>query len=135
MRDLYLRLGIAKQATPEALSRATQRCPNQSLRADAQAALGSPERRAEYDDIHRLLSDIGQLRAGLGLTHAPHWHGDAANDFSPMAAPAAARQQLLTRKLDVALRHFQTRRRRRAWASGAIASGLVAAYLVGRLLG
>ncbi|WIX33715.1 hypothetical protein QO259_03395 [Salinicola sp. JS01] len=133
MRDLYLRLGVSPTASAEEIERAIRGCANQSLKADAQAALGSPERRAEYDEMHQLLGDIGRLRAGLGLTHAPHWHGDAANDFSPPGA-SSTRQALLTRKLDVALQQYQHRRPRRLWLAVAVSVGLVVAHLLGRLL-
>ncbi|KFF47957.1 hypothetical protein GY26_17465 [Gammaproteobacteria bacterium MFB021] len=133
MRDLYLRLGVSPTASAEEIERAIRDCANQSLKADAQAALGSPERRAEYDEMHQLLGDIGRLRAGLGLTHAPHWHGDAANDFSPPGAPTT-RQAQLTRKLDVALQQYQRRRPRRLWLAVAVSVGLMVAHLLGRLL-
>lgn len=134
MRDLYRRLGIAKHATPKTIFRAAERCDNHSLKADAMCALGDPARRRDYDDLHALLSDLGRLRAGLGMTHAPHWQGDAANDFSPAPERIVARQELLTNKLEIALRRHQTRWRRGAWITLTITISLSAAYAAGRWL-
>lgn len=39
-------------------------------------------RRRVYDRIHAGLSDVGKLRARLGLNHSENWKGPAASDFS-----------------------------------------------------
>lgn len=135
MRDLYRRLGIDKDAPPAALSAAIQRCPNQALRADATAILNAPERREAYDDAHELLDALGSLRIGLGLTHAPHWQGELAGDFT-QPPPSVSRHQQLMLKLEAILTQRQRRWRvRLAMAAGSIAliALLVAAFTLGRL--
>ncbi|WP_342596504.1 hypothetical protein AAGT95_10915 [Salinicola lusitanus] len=134
MRDLYRRLGIAKDATPKTIVRAAERCSNRTLKADALSALGDAAHREAYDDLHDLLDDLGRLRAGLGMTHAPHWQGDTANDFSSSPERIVVRQELLTQQLQIALSRHQTRWRRWSWLALVVLIGWLAAYGVGRWL-
>ncbi|WP_110685370.1 hypothetical protein [Salinicola aestuarinus] len=131
MRDLYRRLGIPKDAAPPTLENALRRCDHQSLKVDAAAVLGVTARRRQYDDLHALLNDLGSLRVGLGLTHAPHWQGDVASDFT-QPPPTLSRQQALIQKLEAVL----TQRQRR-WRLGlgffAVLLLVVAAFVLGRL--
>ncbi|WP_251977981.1 hypothetical protein [Salinicola avicenniae] len=131
MRDLYRRLGIAKDASPAALEAALKRCDHQSLKADAAAVLGTTSRRMQYDELHALLNDLGSLRVGLGLTHAPHWQGDVASDFT-QPPPTVSRQQQLIQKLEAVLTQRQRRWRLRLGLLGVVAL-LIAAFLLGRL--
>lgn len=86
MRDLYKRLGISPRAAAGDLELAIrQAAPD--LAEDARAALLDPQRRSIYDANHRVLSQIGLLRARLNLPNTQNWAGDAASDFS---APAPA---------------------------------------------
>jgi len=135
MRDLYHRLGIAKTATPRTIARAAARCTNQTLKADAQCVLGVDAHREVYDELHELLSDLGRLRTGLGMTHAPHWHGDVANDFSSPPERSVSRQEQLTAKLEIVLTRHQRRRYRWAWLALAMLTALLAAYAAGRFGG
>ncbi|MCL7929550.1 hypothetical protein [Halomonas llamarensis] len=82
MRDLYQRLALPPHATPQELQSAIAACQHSALKQDAEAVLAIPERREVYDSTHTTVSDIGRLRARLGLTHAAHWQGNVANDFS-----------------------------------------------------
>ena len=132
MRDLYRRLGVSKDAPPDTIIRAAQRCTNHTLKADALSALGDAAHREAYDDLHDLLGDLGRLRAGLGMTHAPHWQGDAANDFSVLPQRIVVRHELLARQLEMALGNHQTRWRRRGWLVLAVVVGLIAAHVAGR---
>lgn len=132
MQDLYRRLGVSKDAPADTIIRATQRCNNRTLKADALSALGDAAHREAYDDLHDLLGDLGRLRAGLGMTHAPHWQGDAANDFSVLPQRIVVRHELLARQLEMALGSHQTRWRRRGWLVLAVVAGLIAAHVAGR---
>lgn len=82
MRDLYQRLALPPHATPQELQSVIEACQHSALRQDAEAVLTQPERRDTYDNLHATISSIGLLRSRLGLTHAPHWQGSVANDFS-----------------------------------------------------
>ncbi|AWN16845.1 hypothetical protein [Salinisphaera sp. LB1] len=135
MRDLYRRLGIPANATRRAIARSTARCDNRALQTDARRVLDDPARRRQYDDLHRLLGELGRLRANLGMTHTPHWQGDVANDFSVPAERAPARLKRLDAKLAALLRRHQRRRQRTLARALAIALALAAAYAAGRLLG
>ncbi|MFI0472642.1 hypothetical protein ACGLWX_07950 [Halomonas sp. HMF6819] len=106
MRDLYQRLALSPAADQPTLDSALSRCPNSALRRDAEAALGVESHRARYDEVHQTLGDIGRLRAGLGLTHAPHWQTDAANDFSMPADTAPPRVETLGRRIAAAVSFF-----------------------------
>lgn len=82
MRDLYQRLDLPPDASQQAIAKAIEHCQHNALKQDAAAVLGIPEHRLAYDQLHATLSDIGQLRSRLGLTHGAHWQGSVANDFS-----------------------------------------------------
>lgn len=82
MRDLYRRLGLAPNASQREIRDAIARCSHAALRQDATRVLGDAQCRSEYDALHTTLSDIGRLRARLGLTHAPFWRDGLADDFS-----------------------------------------------------
>ncbi|MBZ9557702.1 MULTISPECIES: hypothetical protein [unclassified Modicisalibacter] len=107
MRDLYKRLGVPADADSRTIDAAIEACRHTALKHDAEAVLGVDARRDHYDRLHRRLSDIGRLRSRLGLTHAPHWQGDVANDFSLPPDIADSRHQQLTAKVD-ALVNAQT---------------------------
>ncbi|WP_110655428.1 hypothetical protein [Salinicola halimionae] len=132
MRDLYRRLGVSKNATSDTIIRAAERCGNRTLKVDAISTLGNTVHREAYDDLHGVLNELGRLRANLGMTHAPHWQGDVANDFSVSPQRIVVRQELMTRQLEMALGRHQTRWRRRCWLALVIVIGLVAAHLAGR---
>ncbi|GHE20246.1 hypothetical protein [Halomonas urumqiensis] len=82
MRDLYRRLGIAPNASQDDIRDAIARCSHAALRQDATRVLGDERCRSEYDALYTTLSDLGRLRARLGLTHAPFWRDGLADDFS-----------------------------------------------------
>lgn len=71
----------APNANEQQIDTAVARCPNSALRQDATSVLTVTPHRETYDALHGTLSDIGRLRARLGLTHGAHWQGDVANDF------------------------------------------------------
>lgn len=82
MRDLYQRLDLPPDASQATIAKAIERCQHNALKQDAAAVLGISEHRLAYDQLHTTLSNIGQLRSRLGLTHGTHWQGSVANDFS-----------------------------------------------------
>lgn len=91
MRNLYSRLKIDPSASTDEVRAAIAACRHATLRDDAAEVLLVPERRRSYDDLHSVLSDIGQLRAALALSHGDNWRGDAATDYTVPAAPARPR--------------------------------------------
>lgn len=103
MRDLYQRLGVSPQADDDELRQAVARCPNSALRQDAKAVFEVPTHRESYHQALTTLSDIGQLRARLGLTHGAHWQGDVANDFSLPADQAVSRHDELVDRVSHAV--------------------------------
>lgn len=131
MRDLYRRLGLEKAARIAAIREAIARCDNQTLKADADAVLTVAAHRVEYDELHDLLMDIGHLRVGLGLTHAPHWQGETASDFS-LPPRQGSRQRQLSEKLEALAPSRRRRHRRAAWLLGALVL-FVLGVIAGRL--
>lgn len=103
MRDLYKRLGVEPSADDTAIGAAIDACDNSALKADAAAVLRVGARREAYDGLHGMLSELGRLRARLGLTHGAHWRGDVANDFSLAPDLAQSRHDELIAKLDAAV--------------------------------
>lgn len=73
MKNLYKRLGITKDASPDTIREALQSVSDVRLRKEIEYVLLTPERRRVYDRTHVLLNHIGQLRANLGLLHSPNW--------------------------------------------------------------
>jgi len=82
MRDLYKRLGISVDGSESEIRTAITKTPHAGLRKDAEVVLLDSARRRVYDRIHAGLSDVGKLRARLGLNHSENWKGPAASDFS-----------------------------------------------------
>ncbi|WP_249979092.1 hypothetical protein [Vreelandella olivaria] len=111
MRDLYQRLTLSPSANHQEIRSAVARCPNSALRQDAEAVLEIAERREAYDTLHDTVSDIGRLRARLGLTHGAHWQGDVANDFSLPPDNAISRHDELVDRVSHAVSLYNRWRR------------------------
>ncbi|TVP48919.1 MAG: hypothetical protein EA345_08020 [Halomonas sp.] len=103
MRDLYQRLAISPEANEQDIKRAVTSCQHSVLRQDAESVFAVAERRAAYDTLHETVSDIGRLRARLGLTHGAHWQGDVANDFSMPPDQAVSRHDELIGRVGLAV--------------------------------
>lgn len=116
MRDLYQRLALQPDATPQSLQRAIETCQHNALKQDAEAVLTHAERRDAYDDLHATLSDIGRLRSRLGLSHGAHWQGNVANDFSRPPDHAISRHDELVDRVSHAVTLYNRWQRfRGAW--------------------
>lgn len=137
MRDLYQRLSLAPDADEAAIRHALSRCDNSALRQDGEAVLNEPERRAEYDKLHTTLSDIGRLRARLGLSHGTHWQGNVANDFSLPPDNAISRHDELVDRVSHAVSLYNRWRLwRGSWSFVAmIAAGAGIGLAIGLALG
>ncbi|MEC4768087.1 hypothetical protein LPL18_012200 [Halomonas sp. CUBES01] len=111
MRDLYQRLSLSSEASELDIQSAVERCQNSALRQDADTVLAVNEHRETYDTLHQTLSDIGCLRARLGLTHGAHWQGDVANDFSLPPDHAISRHDELVDRVSNAVSLYNRWRR------------------------
>lgn len=121
MRDLYQRLRLDPEASDVEIARAIEACEHTALRNDAATVLQAEWRRAEYDALHDTLSDIGRLRARLGLTHAPYWRVGPADDFSlPPGPPGSRFEEWMQRLNRVARRHNRWRRLGGPWLLAAL---------------
>ncbi|MDN6180052.1 MAG: hypothetical protein L0I84_03470 [Halomonas subglaciescola] len=136
MRDLYQRLSLPPTASPENIRRAIYACPNRALQQDADAVLGVAEHREDYDTLHATVSDIGQLRARLGLSHGAHWQGSVANDFTyPPDAAVGQHEALIGRVSDAAMRYNRWQRLRGPWlAAVAVAAAVSVGFAAGLAL-
>lgn len=114
MRDLYQRLAVSPEANDQEIKRAVANCQHSALRQDAEAVFTVAERRDVYDTLHDTVSDIGRLRARLGLSHGPHWQGDVANDFSLPPDHAISRHDELVDRVSHAVSLYNRWRRLRA---------------------
>ncbi|MCT8467422.1 hypothetical protein KZO85_02410 [Chromohalobacter canadensis] len=134
MRDLYRRLGIHVSASDAGIARAIARCENQAVKTDAEDVLRVESRKREYDQLYGTLTGIGLLRARMGLSHAPYWNGNVANDFSISADGEYARYAELKAKVARAVRVHDTWhhvRRMVLWGGGiSLATGAGVALLV-----
>ncbi|WP_404377025.1 hypothetical protein [Vreelandella aquamarina] len=129
MRDLYQRLDLSPGANEQQIKSAVARCPNSALRQDATSVLAVEAHRETYDALHTTLSDIGCLRARLGLTHGAHWQGDVANDFSMPPDNAISRHDELVDRVSHAVSLYNRWRRLRGpWL-------IVAVFTVGAGIG
>ncbi|WP_280563116.1 hypothetical protein [Chromohalobacter sp. 48-RD10] len=138
MRDLYRRLDIRVSASDADIARAIARCENQAVKTDAEDVLRTASRKREYDQLYGTLTGIGLLRARMGLSHAPYWNGNVANDFSISADGEYARYAELKAKVERAVRVDDNWQRVRCilrWSLGLmLAAGVaaaVAAYVWG----
>lgn len=121
MRDLYQRLNLSPNANEQDIDNALARCPNSALRQDAQTVLAVASHRETYDTLHGTLSDVGRLRARLGLTHGAHWQGDVANDFSLPPDTAISRHDELVDRVSHAVSLYNRWRRLRGpWLLAAL---------------
>lgn len=111
MRDLYQRLAVSPEANNQAIKQAVANCQHSALRQDAEAVFAVAERREAYDALHSTVSDIGQLRARLGLSHGAHWQGDVANDFSLPPDHAISRHDELVDRVSHAVSLYNRWRR------------------------
>lgn len=82
MRNLYSRLNIHPTAPLEKIKASIAKCSNASVKADAEEVLLHAGRRQTYNRLNTLLTDIGNLRASLGLSHADNWHGEEVNEYA-----------------------------------------------------
>ena len=137
MRDLYQRIDLPPNASPQAISTAIGKCQHNALKQDASAVLGISEHRLAYDALHTTLHDIGRLRSCLGLSHGAHWQGSVANDFSlPPDQTVSRHDDLVGRVSQAATFYNRWRHWRSAWLliatliSGA-AIGLIAGFTWG----
>ncbi len=134
MRDLYRRLNIHVSANDAGIARAIARCENQAVKTDAEDVLRVESRKREYDQLYGTLTGIGLLRARMGLSHAPYWNGNVANDFSISADGEYARYAELKVKVARAVRvhdTWQQVRRGMLWGGGiSLATGVGVALLV-----
>ncbi|MFY0990044.1 hypothetical protein [Halomonas sp. C05BenzN] len=136
MRNLYQRLGLAPDASEAEITAAIERCEHTALKADACTVLEVDSRREEYDALHTTLSDIGRLRARLGLTHAPYWREGPADDFSlPPDTRGARHDELMQRLTQAALLHNRWQRLRGPWLAATLfAFGIMLGMGLGLLL-
>jgi hypothetical protein len=111
MRNLYSRLKVSPAASVEEIRSAIAACENASVRSDATEVLLSADRRRSYDRLHKVLVEIGQLRASLGLSHGDNWRGEAATDYTRPAVPPRSRYAEFTAKVE---NHAGRRVRRQA---------------------
>ena len=81
MRNLYTRLGVDSTASTKEIRAAISSCSNASVRKDASVILLTDSRRRIYDRMNLLLTDIGDMRAMLGLSHADNWDSELANEY------------------------------------------------------
>lgn len=121
MRNLYARLGLDPQAGHAEIAEAIERCAHTALKADARTVLEVDSRREEYDALHTTLSEIGRLRARLGLTHAPYWRDGPADDFSlPPDTHGSRHDELMQRLTQAARLHNRWQRLRGPWLAAAL---------------
>lgn len=82
MRDLYSRLGVPRSASDRQVREAISACRSATLRDNANEVLLVPGRRQNYDRVHAVLTDIGALRAQLGLNYGGNWRSPESDDFT-----------------------------------------------------
>ncbi|WP_148254497.1 hypothetical protein [Aidingimonas lacisalsi] len=121
MRDLYQRLGVDSRASDDTIRQAIDACKHNALKTDARTVLEVKSRREEYDRLHATLTDIGRLRARLGLTHGPYWQDNVANDFSlPPDTSVPHHDALLSRVAQAVTLHNRWHRYRAPWLVGGL---------------
>jgi hypothetical protein len=100
MRDLYKRLGISPDASEADITAVIQACSSSDIAKDARAVLLDLNRKATFDRVHKSLTEIGNLRANLGLNHSDHWQSPEADDFNKVPSRTLSAFDVLTNKVD-----------------------------------
>lgn len=96
MRNLYKRIGVSPDATDLEINRALSAVKHDQAHRDAKTVLLDPTKRKAYDRVHAVVSDIGKLRARVGLTQGKYWRGIVAEDFSvPAGKPRSLRSEYI----------------------------------------
>ncbi len=91
MRNLYRHLGCPAQADGEVVRQAIQWLAiDDPVREDAEYILLDPVRRKIYDRHWHLLTQLGQLRADMGLERTEHWLSILEQEFGMPAQPEFA---------------------------------------------
>ena len=88
MRDLYKRLGVGEDSSPEEI-RAALPAADADTRAAAEMILLHPGRRAVYDRNRKVLATVGHLRSRLGLNLTGSWPRSRFGDFTVAPEPPA----------------------------------------------
>lgn len=120
MRDLYRHLGVSQSATTQDIRNAISACKNVRIRDDASEVLLVAERRRQYDQLHSVLSDIGALRAQLGLNHGDNWRSAGTDEFTSETARAQSIRDSLVARIHQANKKARYRYR---FKFGAIVAG------------
>lgn len=107
MRDLYKWLGVSSQVQESHLQTVLESCPNAGLKADAKTVLLNAQLRRAYDQAHRTATQVGVLRANLGLTNSTNWSGNLANDFGTRPSQMPSRLQILRQKIQTPEFNFE----------------------------
>ncbi len=128
MRDLYRHLGVSQSATTQDIRNAISACKNVRIRDDASEVLLVAERRRKYDQLHSVLSDIGTLRAQLGLNHGDNWRSAGTDDFTSESARAQSIRDSLVARIHQANKKAKYRYRFKFGA--VVASFVVFIWLV-----
>lgn len=83
MKDLYHRVGLASHTDDRSkIERALSSASGDPASARAaRHVLLNPDRKEVYDRTRSVLIRVGQLRANLGLSRAPHWLVSDCSDF------------------------------------------------------
>jgi hypothetical protein len=81
MRDLYKRLGVGEDSSPEEI-RAALPAADADTRAAAETILLHPGRRTVYDRNRKVLATVGHLRSRLGLNLTGSWPRSRFGDFT-----------------------------------------------------
>ena len=100
MRDLYSRLGIDQSANDREIRNAISVCGNAMVSDSAKEVLLISRRRQNYDRVHAVLTDIGALRAQLGLNHGDNWRSPESDDFTRNSVGVCSEYDSLLAKID-----------------------------------
>lgn len=90
MKDLYARLNLSPEASPQGIRSRLKKATDSQLKRAAQEILLRPERREVYDRNHRTLQLIGELRRELDLTDSRNWQETGGDDFVAPPDPSRA---------------------------------------------
>lgn len=115
MRDLYARLNLSPEASPQGIRSRLKNVRDSQLKRAAQKILLRPRRREVYDRNHRTLQLIGELRQELDLTEAPNWKETGCDDF--VSSPGTPKDSASSRGSTSSSRDRRSSRSRRSGAS------------------
>ncbi len=100
MRDLYKKIGLNPSSSIDSIEASFEKIKNQNIKNDVGTVLLNNNNKMHYDQVHKVLTNIGKLRSQLGLNYGDNWNGTEANDFTIDTIVRKSQFEALTERIE-----------------------------------